>query len=148
MEKKKLILLDDQKYMLISLAGMFKNAAPEYEVAGFTSARDALRELDKGNCFAFITDMMMPDISGDQVVDLIRRKYPEQACVVITGYPDRQKIRRVVSAGNTTAILLKPLDFNQLLSKLKELGKQQEPEEEVFDDDDVFIDGAEMKEQP
>ena len=84
----------------------------------FTSIKEALAELDLGDCYAFVTDVKMPLLSGDQVVTYVSRKYPEQACLVITGHAEKAKIQRIAQAGNVRSILLKPLNFDKLLECL------------------------------
>ncbi len=67
--------------------------------------------MDLGDCYAFITDVKMPLLSGDQVVTYISRKYPEQACLVITGQAEKAKIQRIAKAGNVRRILLNTNEF-------------------------------------
>lgn len=124
MEKRKLILLDDEEAMLRSLERRFKYDGEEYELTTFTDVKSALMELDKGDCYAFITDIQMPTLTGDQVVGYIQQKYPEQICLVITGHADKEAIQRIVQTGNVAAILLKPLDFDKLKDALDNLAAE------------------------
>lgn len=123
----KVIILDDEERMLNSLKRRFKYESSLYELVVFTSIKDALAELDLGDCYAFVTDVKMPLLSGDQVVTYISRKYPEQKCLVITGHPEKVKIRRITQAGNVRSILLKPLDFDKLIEALDNIGSIDKP---------------------
>ncbi|BBB30876.1 two-component system response regulator, C-terminal [Neptunomonas japonica JAMM 1380] len=82
--------------------------------------------MDVGDCYAFVTDVKMPLLSGDQVVTYISQKYPEQACLVITGQAEKEKIQRIAKAGNVRSILLKPLDFDKLIEALDNINSSYE----------------------
>lgn len=115
---KKLIVLDDEPAMVFSLIRKFQSEDCGYEIKGFTSAQKALNELVKDDCFAFITDLVMPDVSGDKIVEYIHEMNPAQACIVITGHPSHDCIRRISRVGNTVDVLVKPIKFERLLSAL------------------------------
>lgn len=123
---RKLIILDDEEMMLRSLKRRFKIEQPQYELNCYSSPIAALTKLDEGECYAFITDVQMPDMSGDKVVDYIRRGHPNQDCIVITGHAERNSIQRIVQAGNVRSILLKPLDFDKLIEALNALSPSTE----------------------
>ena len=120
-ETKKIIILDDEPIMLQSLQRKLQTEKAEYDVKIFTRVQTALDELEKGECFAFITDIMMPDMTGDEVIEEIKKRKPEQACIVITGFATREKINRIVRTGNTVDILSKPLPFGRLLEALDKI---------------------------
>ncbi|WP_372835787.1 response regulator [Pontibacterium sp.] len=124
-ETRTLIVLDDEPMMIASLRRRLKaEGYDQYIVKGFTRARDALCELEKGECFVFISDLMMPDITGDKVVEYIQEKYPAQRCIVITAYAERGMISRIVNLGNTVDVLAKPLIIERLVSTLDRLANQ------------------------
>lgn len=123
----KIIILDDEKMMLSSLERRFKSESSVYEPVCFTSVKDALAELELGDCYAFVTDVKMPVLTGDQVVTYISKKFPEQPCLVITGQAEKVEIQRIVQAGNVRSILLKPLDFDKLVEALDNINTVDEP---------------------
>lgn len=121
-QMRKLIVLDDEPMMIRSLTRRMKaEGYRQYEISGFTNQGEALAELAKGNCFAFITDLMMPVVTGDKVVEYIHKMHPEQKCIVITAFAERDKVARIAKAGNTTAVLTKPLVFERLIETLEKL---------------------------
>jgi len=116
--KRKLIILDDEEMMLKSLERRFKSETDQYDLHCFTSIKAALAELDQGECYAFITDVKMPQLTGDQVVGYVKQKYPDQKCLVITGQAEKAELQRIAKVGNVGSILSKPLDFENLLEAL------------------------------
>lgn len=129
MSTRKLIILDDEEMMLKSLERRFKSETTEYDLCCFTSIKDALEELEQGECYAFITDVKMPLLNGDQVVGYIKQKYPEQDCLVITGQAEKDEIQRIIQVGNVKSILSKPLEFEKLLEALDEISNPPEDDE-------------------
>ncbi|WP_420554256.1 response regulator [Neptuniibacter marinus] len=115
---RKIIILDDEKMMLKSLERRIKLENLDYEPHCFSSIKAALAELEKGDCYAFITDVKMPLLTGDQVVNYISQKFPEQPCIVITGQAERREIKNILDAGNVKEILWKPIDFEKLVTAL------------------------------
>jgi len=125
MSSRKLIILDDEKMMLNSLERRFHSEAVQYELHCFADIKDALSELENGDCYAFITDVQMPLLNGDQVVGYIKQKYPEQNCLVITGQAEPAAIKRIAEVGNVKKILSKPLNFDELLTALDALAESE-----------------------
>lgn len=123
---KKLIILDDEPMMLRSLERRFLAEGSSYNIYSFCNVQQALLELDKGDCFAFITDIMMPNMTGNQVVEYIRGKHPTQPCIVMTGHATRDNIRRIAKAGGTIEVLAKPLVFERLLNALNKIAAAED----------------------
>ncbi len=124
MEARKVIVLDDEEMMLRSLKRRFKVEQSNYELHCYDSPIAALAKLDEGPVYAFITDVRMPGMNGDQVVEFISKNHPAQKCIVITGHAERNAIQRIVKTGNVKGILLKPLDFDKLVATLDSLGEE------------------------
>jgi len=124
LEPRKVIVLDDEEMMLRSLKRRFKVEQPNYTLHCYDSPIAALAKLDEGPVYAFITDVRMPGMKGDQVVEYIAKNHPEQDCLVITGHAERNAIQRIVKTGNVRGILLKPLDFDKLIATLDGLGEE------------------------
>lgn len=57
-------------------------------VSAFSNGRDALRDLqtDAKAFGLFVLDWLMPEVSGQQVYDAVRRVAPQSPVIVITGY--------------------------------------------------------------
>lgn len=130
MTTKKVIILDDEPAMVSSLKRELRSRNQDYKVSGFTSFKDALLELAKGDCYAFITDVKMPTLTGDQIVHYISQKYPDQKCIVITGQASIEQQRRIAQAGNTVAIVAKPINIDSLQEALDKIGIDEETHEE------------------
>jgi two-component system, sensor histidine kinase and response regulator len=57
-----------------------------YEVEVAATGAEGLRLMREGELALVLIDVMMPDISGIELLDAIRRHDPEIICIIITGY--------------------------------------------------------------
>lgn len=81
---KQILIVDDNPNMSSLLSDML-------EVFDFDSVRaddgqKALNELDKATFSLVITDMRMPNMTGLELLDKIKAKYPKLPVVLISGY--------------------------------------------------------------
>ncbi len=95
--------------------------------AGFTvlPARSGSHALEiarnhAGRIDIVISDVVMPELSGPEFVERLRRKRPEVRVLFVSGYADDEVMRRGVLAGETP-FLQKPFAPEQLLQKIHEV---------------------------
>ena len=84
MNSAKILVVDDEK---VICAGCEKILTEEgYQVKTTLSARKALDILNDEPFDIVITDIKMPEMSGIELLEIIRKDYPEITVIVITGY--------------------------------------------------------------
>lgn len=78
----------------------------------------ALEQLAKHPCELVITDMNMPRMDGMELIQSIRRDYPDMYVILITafGTPDTEKQARRIGAND---YLAKPFDFEELERRVR-----------------------------
>jgi CheY-like chemotaxis protein len=82
--QRRILMVDDEPMLLRSV----RRLLPEYELVCVESARKALALLDSGKPFDLIvSDVMMPEMSGIDFYEVLRKRYPEDArrVVFVTG---------------------------------------------------------------
>ncbi len=82
--QRRILMVDDEPMLLRSV----RRLLPEYELVCVESARKALEMLDAGKPFDLIvSDVMMPEMSGIDFYEVLRKRYPEEArrVVFVTG---------------------------------------------------------------
>ncbi len=92
------------------------------EVAGWTviSARDggsAVALLQKEEFDAVLSDLVLPDINGLEVLKLARKTHPQMPVLIMTAYGSVETAIRALKAG-AYDYLVKPLDLDELHSKV------------------------------
>jgi len=83
-KKGKILVIDDEPSMQEVLQKLLKDDG--YEVVVASSGKDGLFKLEQSGYELVICDVMMPDMSGLQTLEEIKRLDPEQMVIMITAY--------------------------------------------------------------
>lgn len=110
-ETKRVLVVDDDPGILESFNYMLQDKC---ELILSENGQDALRFLETEKPRLVFLDIKMPDISGLQVLEAIRRKYPELSVVIITGTEDEKNMQVARSYG-VKGYLKKPLDISEII---------------------------------
>lgn len=84
METKKIIILDDDE----GIIEVLKSQLAEFDVVGFTDAKEALQKMHQEQFDLFILDYFLYDINGDEVVEKLRKFNKNIYIFLLTGYKD------------------------------------------------------------
>ena len=114
MSRNAILCIDDEAIILLSLIQELKNSFGNrfvYEKA--LDAKSALRVIEELKeegikLLLIITDWLMPGIKGDELIAMIRDKYPEIKAILITGQADQDAIDKVIEDGLVIDVLKKP----------------------------------------
>jgi len=117
---KKLLLVDDDARNLFALTKVLRARAFAIDVAA--DGAKALEMLPTGNYDALLTDIMMPEIDGYELIRRIRGLgYDDIPIIAITAKAMQGDEDLCMQAG-ASAYLAKPVDIDALLRLLKDLG--------------------------
>ena len=111
-----LLLVDDETLIL---DGLYNNIA--WEDSGFTDvykaddAQKALEILDRRRVDVVVTDISMPGLSGLELCERIRARWPLCRVVMLTGYREFEYACRAVELG-VYQYLVKPVRYEDLQS--------------------------------
>jgi excisionase family DNA binding protein len=113
------LVVDDD----VALQGMFKLFLKK---TGFSrmivgSGKEALAALKKQKFDLLFLDLVLPDITGDEIYKEAKKIDAGLPIVIITGYPDSEMLDNILKFGPVT-VLKKPLKIEQLTLTLKMLG--------------------------
>jgi len=84
MRKKNILIVEDDKIILDSLREFLYLEG--FQTSGAESFRLAVTKLQKQNYSLVIADVNLPDGDGFELLDIIRKNYPQTVVIVITGY--------------------------------------------------------------
>ncbi len=84
-----------------------------YEVHVFTDEDEALRFAGMNRPDLAIVDMKLRKMDGVEVLTELRRRWPELAVIILTGYPTAESVRQVMARG-ALAYCIKPIDKTEL----------------------------------
>jgi CheY-like chemotaxis protein/glycine cleavage system H lipoate-binding protein len=98
MEKKgKILILDDDPVVTLSCKRIL--GAEGYSISTVDKGEDALNKISKEDFDLFITDIMLPDINGMEVLKETRIIKPQVDVVIITGYPKLEDAKEASKLG-------------------------------------------------
>ena len=84
MNTAKILVVDDERIVCAGCKKILDEAG--YQVKTTLSAKNALEMLKEEPFDIVITDIKMPELSGIELLEIIRRDHPEITVIVITGY--------------------------------------------------------------
>jgi diguanylate cyclase (GGDEF)-like protein len=107
MAKARILAVDDQRYFRVFLEDLLVQQGFEVRTAG--SGEEALHLLEREAFDVVVTDLVMPGLSGAELVERVKARAPDQDVIVVTSVGD---VRTAVDAMRMGAsdYLLKPLD--------------------------------------
>jgi len=116
MPKGRILAVDDQRYFRELLEGMLTEAG--FEVQTASGAEEALLVLEHANFDILLTDLVMPQMDGNELLHRVKQRNPDQDVVVVTGVVDVKAAVDAMKLG-ASEYLLKPFDRETLTSTLE-----------------------------
>lgn len=96
-KERKVLILDDEEVVLKTCTDILEGT--ELEVVTTTSVAECFNIANAGDIDLFVTDIMMPELNGVEVIRRLRKTNPHLTIVVITGYPSVDTAREVMRLG-------------------------------------------------
>ncbi len=123
MEKKSILIVDDDKTLLTSLAQILTNEG--YQVDTADTGQKAIEKSKTQFYHLALLDIKLPDMEGTQLLTAIKDTTPKMMKIIITDY---QSLDNAVEAVNKDAdgYVIKPIDTNKLLDTVRKHLKQQD----------------------
>src|ERR671939_1315264 len=120
--KKRVLAIDDEPAMTEWLKILLEHAGYDVRTALIGTRGEELFRTWRPD--AVITDMLLPDIDGIELVRKFKQLEPESEVIVITGQGNIPRSVEAVKAG-AFDFLEKPIDADRLLDKLEKALKQK-----------------------
>ena len=115
-------ILEDDSYQRQLLTMLVETGG--HQVTGFTQGADLLQALDTRSFDVLLLDWMMPDMSGDQVLNALRQRHGLDLPVIVVTARDSES--DVVSALRQGAddYIVKPAKGMELLARMEALTRR------------------------
>lgn len=104
----KIMIIDDEKEVLDLLARSLSRNK-KFSVISYTNPRTALSDIKSRKPDVVLTDIMMPEIDGLEVLSKIKASHPEIVVVMMTAYSTLDKVLKAHSEGAENYIM-KPFE--------------------------------------
>jgi DNA-binding NtrC family response regulator len=106
------LIIDDAESVAVSTAEAL--AAAGLRAKAVTSGEEAVRTVQEGKVDVCVVDMLMPEQSGPEVIESLRRLDPKLLMIAISGHDVPEMIQRVATSGIHT-FLKKPFRTQDLV---------------------------------
>lgn len=108
------MLVDDEEMVVTSLRA-FLQLETDYNLHCFTNPKEAARYLETTPVDVVITDYLMPEMNGLELLACAKKLQTEAARVLLTGHADKQSAIHAINEVGLFQYLEKPWDNGQLL---------------------------------
>jgi DNA-binding response OmpR family regulator len=115
----RILVVDDETDVVIIIKTALQ--AEGFDVASATNGPDALEEARETTPDLIVLDVMMPGMTGFDVLRELKanEKTAKVPVIMLTGVSDRKKIQEAIESG-IEYYVVKPFDFDDLLSKIRQ----------------------------
>jgi len=103
-----ILFVDDEPMVLEGLANALRKHRREWRMTFAVGGEEALERLEEEHFDVVVADMRMPGMSGEQLLERVRARWPETARIVLSGQTDEDVARRLVHLAHQ--FLAKPSD--------------------------------------
>jgi DNA-binding NtrC family response regulator len=122
MERGKVLLIDDEPILLVTVSDALAKAGYTVEIA--ENGQKGLMMFQEGSFDIVLLDMVMPDISGMDILREIKGLYPQTIVVMITAHGTIEKAVEAMKLG-AHDFIAKPFSLDELILKLQNISSFQ-----------------------
>lgn len=116
-KKAEILIVDDEEEIRKNLSRHFRYIGYDVDTAGH--GLDALRILEEKHMEVLITDIIMPEMNGIELMKAVREKYPTIQCIVMTGFVTVENFLAALKYGANTCIFKPIHDMQELEMAVK-----------------------------
>ena len=110
MEQRTVLFVDDDVIVLQSLErGLMDESYNKYFAS---SCKDALEIIQREVVHVLVTDMIMPDMTGIELLREARKVHPDIVCIALSGYENDKEVKNAVDQGEIFTLMKKPWKLN------------------------------------
>lgn len=127
----KILVVDDEPWQVKTLASIIKNMKSEYQVIEASDGNEALAVILSEAFDVIITDIMMPGLSGLELIEKVTETGNRPEFVILSGYGEFQYAQKAINFG-VFEYLLKPvskIDIEGTLDRLEKKFEQRNTEQ-------------------
>jgi DNA-binding response OmpR family regulator len=115
----KILVAEDEPMLLKTIELKLKKEG--YEVIVTSDGRQAAEQIESADPDMVITDIMMPYVSGLELINLIRQKLNRKTPVIILSAMEQEKVVMEAFELGADDYITKPFSLNELVIRVKRL---------------------------
>jgi DNA-binding response OmpR family regulator len=115
----KILVAEDEPMLLKTIELKLKKEG--YEVIVTADGRQAAEQIESANPDMVITDIMMPYVSGLELINLLRQKLNRKTPIIILSAMEQEKVVMEAFELGADDYITKPFSLNELVIRVKRL---------------------------
>ena len=122
----KIVVVDDSDFSRSLIVKILRDA--EFQVVGeASSAGSALQVIKDKKPNVVITDIVMPEVSGIELAEMINQNYKDIYVIVVSSLSQEHVVLEAIGAG-AADFIAKPISQQQLVESLEKIMSQMDKE--------------------
>ena len=113
---KRIVVIDDEVLILGFLKDVLANE--KYDVQIFSSANKAIAHIDENKVDLVITDVQMNEMTGDDILNYVKKNQPQTGVIIITGFGNVSHAVRSLQKGAFDYIT-KPFKAKEIIQRVR-----------------------------
>ena len=106
---RRMLIVEDERDICDCLEEFFRTRG--FSVTSVFSGEEAVERLDSSPADVILLDLLLPGISGLEVLRYAKQRYPGARVIIVTGH-DRLEFRAEARLYGACAYITKPFDFS------------------------------------
>ncbi len=111
METRAVLFVDDDEIMLRSLKRGFLDE--EFRKYFAKSGEQALQILQREEVHVMVTDMCMCEMSGAELIRIVKQEYPHIVSIMLSGYAPTDDLKKAIQQENIFKFVCKTLTLEE-----------------------------------
>ena len=126
-DAKRILIIDDDENIRETLSLALENEGFTVDTAN--DGQEAISKSFESFYNLAVIDWRLPDIEGTKLLSELKQTTPRMRKIMLTGFPSMDNAIDAVN-NYADAFLVKPVKFEELLTKIKDLLREQQKEKE------------------
>jgi DNA-binding response OmpR family regulator len=114
-ERKKILVIDDDEDICYLVKNLLQD---EFEVKAAMNGKQGLKELENNNYDLVLLDIMMPDMDGYEVMEIIKEKTQDIPIIFLSAKDSTSDLILGFKKG-AARYITKPIDTHELIHEIK-----------------------------
>lgn len=115
-KKANVLFVDDEKSVLETLKRSMRNS--DYQCFFANSGAIALDMMEEHYIDVVVSDMKMPEMTGEELLREVSLRYPETIRIVLSAFSEDELVMGAINEGHIWGFIHKPWNHNELLQAI------------------------------
>jgi two-component system NtrC family sensor kinase len=109
----KILFVDDEESILAAARRLFRGKP--IDVLTTSSPHEAMRLLETEDCWVVVSDYRMPEMTGTELLEQVKKKSPHVSRLMLTGFLELPIVQEAINRASVFRFITKPWDETDLL---------------------------------